>query len=93
MRHRNTHMIANGEKAWTGAAWIHCSPLSTFAGLSFVFNPMKMGMRGLYLPRFDAAAWIDVVERERPTPRVPRAGHGAAAAGRRTQPQPPTCRA
>ena len=67
VRHRNTHMIANGEKAWTGAAWIHCSPLSTFAGLSFVFNPMKMGMRGLYLPRFDVAAWIDVVERERPT--------------------------
>ncbi|MGZ4717239.1 MAG: class I adenylate-forming enzyme family protein [Acidimicrobiales bacterium] len=67
VRHRNTHMIANGEKPWTGAAWIHCSPLSTFAGISFVYNPMKMGMRGLYLPRFDVGAWIDAVERERPT--------------------------
>jgi len=67
VRHRNTHMIANGEKPWTGAAWIHCSPLSTFAGVSFVYNPMKMGMRGLYLPRFDVTAWIDAVERERPT--------------------------
>ncbi len=67
VRHRNTHMIANGEKPWTGAAWIHCSPLSTFAGISFVYNPMKMGMRGLYLPRFDVGDWIDAVERERPT--------------------------
>lgn len=67
VRHRNTHMIANGRKAWTGAAWIHCSPLSTFAGISFVFNPMKMGMRGLYLPRFDVAKWIEGVEQERPT--------------------------
>ena len=58
VRHANTHMIANGERAWTGAAWIHCSPLSTFAGISFVYNPMKMGMRGLYLPRFDVTAWL-----------------------------------
>ncbi len=67
VRHRNTHLVANGTPAWSGDAWIHCSPLSTFAGVSFVFNPMKMGMRGLYLPRFDVGAWIDVVERERPT--------------------------
>jgi long-chain acyl-CoA synthetase len=67
VRHRNTHMIANGEKRWTGDAWIHCSPLSTFAGISFIFNPMKMGMRGLYLPRFDVTRWIDAVELEHPT--------------------------
>ena len=30
-------------------AWIHSSPLFTFAGMSFIYNPMKMGMRGLYL--------------------------------------------
>jgi len=67
VRHRHTHMIANGDKVWTGDAWIHCSPLSTFAGISFVYNPMKMGMRGLYLPRFDVEAWMTAVERERPT--------------------------
>jgi len=67
VRHRNTHMIPNGEKTWTGDAWIHCSPLSTFAGISFVYNPMKMGMQGLYLPRFDVEAWITAVEGERPT--------------------------
>jgi acyl-CoA synthetase (AMP-forming)/AMP-acid ligase II len=67
VRHRNTHMIANGRPAWTGDSWIHCSPLSTFAGISFVYNPMKMGMRGLYLPRFETGAWIEAVEQWRPT--------------------------
>jgi len=67
VRHRNTHLIPNGPKRWTGDAWLHCSPLSTFAGISFVYNPMKMGMRGIYLPRFDVGRWTDAVEGERPT--------------------------
>jgi acyl-CoA synthetase (AMP-forming)/AMP-acid ligase II len=67
VRHRNTHIIPNGEPAWTGNSWIHCSPLSTFAGISFVYNPMKMGMRGLFLPRFDPDPWFDAVEQWRPT--------------------------
>jgi acyl-CoA synthetase (AMP-forming)/AMP-acid ligase II len=67
VRHRNTHLIPNGEPEWKGTSWIHCSPLSTFAGISFVYNPMKMGMRGLYLPRFDPDPWFDAVEQWRPT--------------------------
>jgi acyl-CoA synthetase (AMP-forming)/AMP-acid ligase II len=67
VRHRNTHIIANSDPRWTGDSWIHCSPLSTFAGISFVYNPMKMGMRGLYLPRFDPDPWFDAVEQWRPT--------------------------
>ncbi len=79
VRHRNTHLIPNGEPPWTGNSWIHCSPLSTFAGISFVYNPMKMGMRGLYLPRFDADPWFDAVEQWRPTMAFLVPGHGAAA--------------
>ncbi len=67
VRHRNTHIIANSEPRWSGESWIHCSPLSTFAGISFVYNPMKMGMRGLYLPRFDPDPWFDAVQQWRPT--------------------------
>lgn len=67
VRHRNTHMVPNGDPPWTGQGWLHCSPLSSFAGIAFVYNPMKLGMTGLYLPRFDADAWIDTVERHRPT--------------------------
>lgn len=67
VRHRHTHIIPNGEPPWTGNSWIHCSPLFTFAGLSFVYNPMKLGMRALYLSRFDVDDWIDAVETHRPT--------------------------
>lgn len=67
VRHRDTHLVANGEPAWSGDAWLHASPLSTFAGIAFVYNPMKMGMRALYLPRFDVDNWIDEVEQLRPT--------------------------
>jgi acyl-CoA synthetase (AMP-forming)/AMP-acid ligase II len=67
VRHRNTHLVPPGEPRWTGEAWIHCSPLFTFAGMSFIYNPMKMGMSALFLSRFDVDAWIDAVEVHRPT--------------------------
>jgi len=67
VRHRNLHIIPNGEPAWTGTQWLHCSPLFTFAGISFIYNPMKMGMGALYLSRFDAGTWLDIVETRRPT--------------------------
>ena len=67
VRHRNVAMIPNHEPAWTGAGWLHGAPLFTFAGISFIYNPMKMGMVGLYLPKFDAGEWLCIVERERPT--------------------------
>lgn len=67
VRHRNLPIIPNGEPLWTGALWLQCSPLFTFAGISFVYNPMKMGMGALYLSRFDAGTWLDVVESRRPT--------------------------
>jgi acyl-CoA synthetase (AMP-forming)/AMP-acid ligase II len=67
VRHRNVAMIPNHEPPWTGAGWLHGAPLFTFAGISFIFNPMKMGMCGLYLPKFDAAEWLRIVGRERPT--------------------------
>ena len=67
VRHRNTHIIPNGEPRWTGESWIHASPLFTFAGITFIYNPMKMGMRGLFMSRFDAARWLTEVATRRPT--------------------------
>ena len=67
VRHRNTHLIPNGEPRWTGDAWLHSAPLFTFAGISFLYNPMKMGMRGLFLARFDVDRWFDAVRTHRPT--------------------------
>jgi acyl-CoA synthetase (AMP-forming)/AMP-acid ligase II len=67
VRHGNVAMIPNNEPPWTGAGWLHGAPLFTFAGISFIYNPMKMGMRGLYQPKFDAGEWLRIVARERPS--------------------------
>jgi acyl-CoA synthetase (AMP-forming)/AMP-acid ligase II len=67
VRHGNIAMIGNNEPPWTGAGWLHGAPLFTFAGISFIYNPMKMGMRGLYQPKFDAGEWLRIVARERPS--------------------------
>src|SRR5262245_58157435 len=53
VRHRNVAMIPNGAPNWTGQAWLHGAPLFTFAGMSFIYNPMKMGLVGAYMPKFD----------------------------------------
>ena len=66
VRHRNVAMIPNGTPRWTGAGWLHGAPLFTFAGMSFIYNPMKMGLTGLYMPKFDVDHWFDVVEHDKP---------------------------
>lgn len=67
IRHDNLSLVARGEPTFSGEGWLHGSPLFTFAGIGFIFNPMKLGMTGLYLADFDAGAWIDHVEAHRPT--------------------------
>jgi acyl-CoA synthetase (AMP-forming)/AMP-acid ligase II len=66
VRHRNVAMIPNNEPVWSACGWLHGAPMFTFAGIAFIYNPMKMGMVGLYLPKFDAGRWLELVERERP---------------------------
>jgi acyl-CoA synthetase (AMP-forming)/AMP-acid ligase II len=66
VRHRNVAMMPNMAPQWTSRGWLHGAPLFTFAGMSFIFNPMKMGLTGLYMPKFDVDHWFDVVERDQP---------------------------
>jgi acyl-CoA synthetase (AMP-forming)/AMP-acid ligase II len=66
VRHRNVAMIPNHEPQWTGAGWLHGAPMFTFAGIAFIYNPMKMGLHGMYLPKFDATRWLGIVAEERP---------------------------
>jgi acyl-CoA synthetase (AMP-forming)/AMP-acid ligase II len=66
VRHRNVAMLPNGLPEWNGTWWMHSSPLFTFAGIGFIYNPMKMGMRCLYQPRFDPGRWLRAVAEERP---------------------------
>src|SRR4029077_11197651 len=49
VRHRNAALIPNGLPTWSGAGWMHASPLFTFAGIASVYNPMKLGLTGLFL--------------------------------------------
>ena len=46
--------------------------------MSFIFNPMKMGLAGLYMPKFDVDHWFDVVERDAPDDGLPRSRDGRA---------------
>jgi acyl-CoA synthetase (AMP-forming)/AMP-acid ligase II len=66
VRHRNVAMIPNHEPRWTGSGWMHGAPMFTFAGIAFIYNPMKMGLHGMYLPKFDAQRWLKIVADERP---------------------------
>ena len=43
-----------------------CSPFSTTSGILLVDGPLRSGMSGWYLPRFDAGRWLELVERHRP---------------------------
>jgi acyl-CoA synthetase (AMP-forming)/AMP-acid ligase II len=59
-------LLPNALPSWNGLKWLTATPVFTFAGLGFIYNPMKAGMTVLYLPRFDAGRWLDVVAHERP---------------------------
>ncbi len=61
---RATQMPIGPPDAWTGLKWFHASPLFTFAGISFITVPPRMGTTGLYLPRFDAGEWLRLAEEE-----------------------------
>ena len=66
VRHDNYSLMPFSEPNWNGDGWMHASPPYTFAGISFVYTPMKLGLRAIYMPRFDAGLWLETVESERP---------------------------
>jgi acyl-CoA synthetase (AMP-forming)/AMP-acid ligase II len=67
VRHGNIAMVPNGKpEKVTSRGWLHASPMFTFAGIASTYNPMKLGMELLYMPRFDVDAWFDVVEQRSP---------------------------
>jgi acyl-CoA synthetase (AMP-forming)/AMP-acid ligase II len=66
VRHDNYSLMPFGQPHWSGGGWMHASPPYTFAGIAFVYTPMKLGLRAVYMPRFDAETWLATVEAERP---------------------------
>lgn len=67
IRHRNAALIpGEPNPSWSGQCWLHASPMFTFAGIGFVYNPMQLGLSGVYQPKFDAGRWLEAVEEMRP---------------------------
>ncbi len=64
IRHRNAAQLPIKPPSWSGLTWLTASPLSTSAGLAFVYTPMQLGLRALYLPRFEAETFLALAERQ-----------------------------
>ncbi len=67
IRHRNVALIPGAPNPnYSGQCWLHASPLFTFAGIGFIYNPMQLGLFGVYQPKFDAGRWLEIVNELRP---------------------------
>ncbi len=67
IRHRDASMIqGTAVPEWKGRSWLHASPLFTFAGLTFVYAPMRLGLSGCYLAPFDTDRFFSALSRYRP---------------------------
>lgn len=66
VRHGSLSTVDHVPSAWLGLGFLTSSPFPTTSGSLLVTGPLRGGLSGLFLPRFDATAWIDAVERERP---------------------------
>ena len=51
---------------WLGLGFMSSSPFATTSGSLLVCGPLRGGLSGWFLPRFDPERWIAAVERERP---------------------------
>jgi acyl-CoA synthetase (AMP-forming)/AMP-acid ligase II len=66
VRHGGLSTTERVPTAWPGLGFISCSPFATTSGSLLVCGPLRGGLSGWFLPRFDPDDWIAAVERERP---------------------------
>jgi len=60
VRHVNASLVPPMDPMWSGGGWLHASPMFTFAGLAFVYNPMKLGCEASTRPDLtpaDGSRW------------------------------------
>ncbi len=58
--------LAEVAASWNGLGFLTASPFTTTSGALLIHGPMRAGMSGWYLPRFDAGTWLATVEERRP---------------------------
>ena len=51
---------------WLGLGFLSASPFATTSGSLLVCGPLRGGLSGWFLPRFDPGRWLAAVERDRP---------------------------
>jgi long-chain acyl-CoA synthetase len=66
VRHGGLSSTDRIPSTWHGLGFITSSPFSTTSGSLLICGPMRAGMTGWFLPRFDPLRWLEVVESQRP---------------------------
>ena len=66
VRHGGLSTSDRVPSTWLGLGFLTSSPFATTSGSLLVTGPLRGGLSGWFLPRFDAEAWIAAVERNRP---------------------------
>ena len=66
VRHGGLSTIDRVPSAWLGLGFLSSSPFATTSGSLLVSGPLRGGLSGWFLPRFDPVSWVAAVERERP---------------------------
>jgi long-chain acyl-CoA synthetase len=66
VRHGGLSSIDRIPTTWLGLGFITSSPFSTTSGSLLMCGPMRGGLSGWFLPRFDPHRWLEVVETARP---------------------------
>ena len=66
VRHSGLSSSDRVPSSWLGLGFITSSPFSTTSGSLLICGPMRGGLSGWFLPRFDSRRWLRVVASARP---------------------------
>ena len=66
VRHGGLSTTERVPSDWLGLGFLSSSPFATTSGSLLISGPLRGGLSGWFLPRFEPDAWIAAVERERP---------------------------